>query len=65
VYSAGRQAHTTSNTGELLLGGRPELADAFQEMPDMVADQVLRALSTGKGEIVVLNDEAHHRSSSG
>jgi type III restriction enzyme len=49
-----------SNTRKLLRGGRPDLADAFQETPDMVAARVLRAFGTTKGEIVVLNDEAHH-----
>ena len=50
----------SSNTRKLLRGGRPGEADAFQESPDMVAARVLRAFGTGKGEIVVLNDEAHH-----
>jgi type III restriction enzyme len=48
------------NTRKLLRGGKPDLADAFQETPDMVAARVLRAFGTGKGEIVVFNDEAHH-----
>jgi type III restriction enzyme len=47
-----------SNTRKLLRGGRPEVADAFRETPDMVAARVLRDF--GKGEIVVFNDEAHH-----
>ena len=49
-----------SNTRKLLRGGKPEIADAFRETPDMVAARILRAFGTGKGEIVVLNDEAHH-----
>jgi type III restriction enzyme len=49
-----------SNTRKLLRGHRPDLADAFQETPDMVAARVLRGFGMGKGEIVVLNDEAHH-----
>lgn len=49
-----------SNTRKLLRGGKPEAADAFQETPDMVAARVLRAFGSGKGEVVVLNDEAHH-----
>jgi type III restriction enzyme len=49
-----------ANTRKLLRAGRPEQADAFRETPDMVAARVMRAFGAGKGEIVVLNDEAHH-----
>ena len=49
-----------ANTRKLLRGGRPESADAFQETPDMVAARVLRGFGSDRGEIVVLNDEAHH-----
>ena len=49
-----------SNTRKLLRGGRPEVADAFRETPDMVAARVLRNFGSGRGEIAVLNDEAHH-----
>lgn len=49
-----------SNTRKLLRGGKAQPVDAFQETPDMVAARVLRAFGTSKGEIVVLNDEAHH-----
>lgn len=49
-----------SNTRKLLRAGKPEVVDAFRETPDMVAARVLRQLGIGKGEIVVLNDEAHH-----
>jgi type III restriction enzyme len=49
-----------SNTRKLLRGSKPELADAFRETPEMVAARILRSFGTGKGEIVVLNDEAHH-----
>jgi type III restriction enzyme len=48
------------NTRKLLRGGRPEVADAFRETPDMVAARVLRDFGSSRGEIVVLNDEAHH-----
>jgi type III restriction enzyme len=50
----------SSNTRKLLRGGNPKLGDAFRETPDMVAARVLRSFGTGKGEIVVMNDEAHH-----
>ncbi len=46
----------SSNTRKLLRGGKPEVADAFRETPDMVATRILRAFGTGKGELVVLND---------
>ncbi len=49
-----------SNTRKILRARRADVADAFQETPDMVAARVLRGLGIGKGEIVVLNDEAHH-----
>ena len=49
-----------ANTRKLLRGGKPEDADAFRETPEMVAARVLRQFSTDKGEVVVLNDEAHH-----
>jgi len=49
-----------SNTRKLLRGDRPEDADAFQETPETVAARVLRGFGPSKGEIVVLNDEAHH-----
>jgi type III restriction enzyme len=49
-----------SNTRKLLRGGRSEAADAFRETPDMVAARLLRTFGAGKGEMVVLNDEAHH-----
>jgi type III restriction enzyme len=49
-----------ANTRKLLRGGRPEVADAFRETPDMVADRVLRAFGSTEGGIVVFNDEAHH-----
>jgi type III restriction enzyme len=48
------------NTRKLLRGGKPEIADAFRETPEMVAARLLRAFGSGKGEVVVLNDEAHH-----
>ncbi len=49
-----------ANTRKLLRGGRADLADAFTETPEMVAARVLRPFGASKGEIVVLNDEAHH-----
>jgi type III restriction enzyme len=49
-----------SNTRKLLRGDNPELADAFRETPDMVAARILRSFGSSTGEIVVLNDEAHH-----
>ena len=49
-----------SNTRKLLRGGKPEVADAFRETSDVVAARILRTFGQGKGEIVVLNDEAHH-----
>jgi type III restriction enzyme len=48
------------NTRKLLRGGNGEEADAFREKPADVAARILRDLSSGKGGIVVLNDEAHH-----
>jgi type III restriction enzyme len=49
-----------ANTRKLLRAGKPEEADAFRETPDMVAARIMRSFGTGRGEIVVLNDEAHH-----
>ena len=49
-----------ANTRKLLRGGHPHSADAFQETPEMVAARILRGFGSSKGEIVVLNDEAHH-----
>jgi type III restriction enzyme len=50
----------SSTTRKLLRGGSPEQLDAFRETPEMVSERILRGLGTGAGEIVVLNDEAHH-----
>jgi type III restriction enzyme len=49
-----------SNTRKLLRGNKPDVADAFRETPDMVADRVLRAFGSIEGGLVVFNDEAHH-----
>ncbi len=49
-----------ANTRKLLRAGKSAEADAFRETPDMVAARIMRLFGTGKGEIVVLNDEAHH-----
>jgi type III restriction enzyme len=50
----------SANTRKLLRAGKGEADDAFRETPEMVAARIMRAFGTGKGEIVVLNDEAHH-----
>jgi type III restriction enzyme len=50
----------SANTRKLLRGDRQEDVDAFRETPDMVSTRILRAFGTSKGDIVVLNDEAHH-----
>ena len=48
-----------ANTRKLLTAGKKH--DPFIETQDQVVDRVLRDLmGRGKGEIVVLNDEAHH-----
>lgn len=48
-----------SNTRKLLLAGKA--TDPFRETPDRMVARVLRDLGgRGKGEILVLNDEAHH-----
>ncbi|MDQ3485711.1 MAG: DEAD/DEAH box helicase family protein [Actinomycetota bacterium] len=49
-----------SNTRKLLRGDKPGAADAFRETPELVAARILRSFGSGKGAIVVLNDEAHH-----
>ncbi len=49
-----------ANTRRLLRAGKPEEPEPFRETPDMVAARIMRAFGVGKGEIVVLNDEAHH-----
>ena len=50
-----------ATTRALLLGDRPEGApNPFEEAPEMVAARVSRAFGLGRGEIVVINDEAHH-----
>ena len=50
----------SANTRKLLRGGKPQEADAFRETSDIVAARILRAFGSAKGEIIVLNDEAHH-----
>jgi len=50
----------SGNTRKLLRGGTSKDTDAFQETPEMIATRVLRGFGSGKGEVVVLNDEAHH-----
>ena len=46
-----------SGTRKLLLAGKTE--DPFKETPQAVVTRILKSLP-GKGDIVVLNDEAHH-----
>ena len=50
----------SKTTRALLRGNKPEVADAFKETPELVAARILKRFGSGKGEIVVLNDEAHH-----
>ena len=45
------------NTRKLLLNGK---ADPFKETPQTIVSRVLRGLGSGKGDVVVFNDEAHH-----
>ena len=48
-----------ANTRKLLTSGKE--TDPFVETDDQIVDRVLRDLAgRGKGEVVVLNDEAHH-----
>jgi len=47
----------SSNTRKLLRAGKP---DPFRETESFMAERVLRDLGAGSGEIMVLNDEAHH-----
>ncbi len=49
-----------ANTRKLLRGEKSEAADAFRETPEQVTARILRNLGDGKGEVIVLNDEAHH-----
>ncbi|MEI3848050.1 MULTISPECIES: BPTD_3080 family restriction endonuclease [unclassified Microbacterium] len=49
-----------ANTRKLLLAGKAATEDPFRETPQAVVSRVLRGFSKGKGDIVVLNDEAHH-----
>ena len=50
----------SATTRKLLRGGRPGAADAFRETPELVAARILKRFGAGRGEVVVLNDEAHH-----
>jgi type III restriction enzyme len=47
-------------TKDLLLGGRENAPDPFVESPAQVATRVAREFGLKVGEMVVLNDEAHH-----
>lgn len=49
----------SANTRKLLLGGK-KVEDPFKETPQAIASRIMRKLGGGKGEIIVLNDEAHH-----
>ncbi|MFE5670929.1 BPTD_3080 family restriction endonuclease [Agromyces sp. NPDC056523] len=49
----------SANTRKLLLGGK-KVEDPFRETPQAIASRIMRKLGGGKGEIIVLNDEAHH-----
>jgi type III restriction enzyme len=50
----------SATTRKLLRGNKPDAADAFRETPELVASRILKRFGVGKGEVVVLNDEAHH-----
>ena len=47
-------------TKDLLLGGRDGAPDPFLESPQQVATRVAREFGLRAGNLVVLNDEAHH-----
>ncbi|MDQ1066314.1 BPTD_3080 family restriction endonuclease [Streptomyces canus] len=47
-----------SKTKKLLLARSKN--DPFVETPDMMVNRVLRDLGGSKGEVIVINDEAHH-----
>ena len=53
-------AGLAKTTKDLLLGGRDDAPDPFVETPAQVATRVAREFGLKAGEIVVLNDEAHH-----
>jgi type III restriction enzyme len=47
-----------SNTRKILTAGRAD--DPFRETPEAMVARVLRDLGSGREQIVVFNDEAHH-----
>ncbi|WP_018180752.1 BPTD_3080 family restriction endonuclease [Jongsikchunia kroppenstedtii] len=47
----------SKTTREILLAGK---ADPFRESTDAVAARVLRDFGSVRGEVIVINDEAHH-----
>jgi len=47
-------------TKDLLLGGKDDAPDPFVESPQQVATRVAREFGLKPGELIVLNDEAHH-----
>jgi type III restriction enzyme len=49
----------SATTKKLLRGDMGDAANAFKEAPEQTVSRVLRDLG-GSGDIVVLNDEAHH-----
>ncbi|WP_409350043.1 BPTD_3080 family restriction endonuclease [Rathayibacter soli] len=51
-----------ANTRKLLLAGKNMPDDPFKETPQAVVSRVLKGVggTRGKGEIIVINDEAHH-----
>ncbi|MGQ0465465.1 MAG: BPTD_3080 family restriction endonuclease [Sporichthyaceae bacterium] len=53
-------AGLASATKALLLGGKDNAVDPFTESPAQVAARVAREFDLRTGEVVVLNDEAHH-----
>lgn len=48
----------SATTRKVLLAGKSE--DPFRETPDAMVSRVLRDFGSAKGEILVINDEAHH-----
>lgn len=51
-------AGVAAKTKQLLRGDRADIS--FQESDEAMAQRVLRDLGSGSGDVMVLNDEAHH-----
>lgn len=49
-----------ATTKALLLGDRSDQVDPFKETPQQVATRVAREFGLKPGELIVINDEAHH-----